>query len=375
MQDKARVYLNQLAADELALRSSEEKLRAGEARYRALISGSFEAIALIDIATREIVEVNHRFVELFGYSLPEDSPLFVDQIVMESKTVLDDLFETRLKQQSILQPEPRNMRRKNGTQFTVERAGSLITLDGRNYFMSTMRDMTGERRRQAILSRDVDFASRVQRELLPQMTSSSSVTIRTLYYPAQFVSGDTFHLEWRNDGKILRGFLVDVSGHGLAVAIQTSAVKVLLREASLSHLPLLGQMRWINFRVAKYFDDGSYAAMLAFELDLADRELRYVGAGITNFYANGKKVATPGMFVGLWEQAEFGIGSMTVAPGDSFYFLTDGFTDSMNQSESSINFSEGGKNFDADVELLETMGKSGKMRDDGAGICLKVKGP
>ena len=65
------------------------------------------ALALIDVATREIVEVNHRFVELFGYSIPDDSPLFVDQIVMESITVLVDFYENRLLQQSLWQPEPR----------------------------------------------------------------------------------------------------------------------------------------------------------------------------------------------------------------------------------------------------------------------------
>jgi len=53
---------------------------------------------------------------------------------------------------------------------------------------------------------------------------------------------------------------------------------------------------------------------------LSLRELRYVGAGITQFYANGKKVETPGMFVGLWDNAEFTPGSLPITTGDCFIF-------------------------------------------------------
>ena len=39
-------------------------------------------------------------------------------------------------------------------------------------------------------------------------------------------------MEWRNEGSLLRGFLIDVSGHGLATALQSASISVLLRESA-----------------------------------------------------------------------------------------------------------------------------------------------
>lgn len=206
-----------------------------------------------------------------------------------------------------------------------------------------MRDMTEERRRQAELTRDVELARRVQRGLLPELPESRFVAVKTLYYPSNFVSGDSYHLQWLHGEKLLRGFLVDVSGHGVATAIQTSAVSVLLREASMSPRPLIELMGWVNARLLNYFMDGAFAAILSFELDMTSRELRYVGAGITQFYVNGRKIETPGMFAGLWEDAEFNAGVLPVAEEDTFCFLTDGFTDALAQPENANFLVAGGK--------------------------------
>ena len=155
-------------------------------------------------------------------------------------------------------------------------------------------------------------------------------------------------------------------------AIQTSSINVLLREAATFKLSLLEQMRLVNKRAAKYFTDDAYAAILGFELDFSLGELNYVGAGITQFYANGKKIETPGMFVGMWVDAEFEAGKITVAAGDSFCFLTDGFTDSLAQPENAGLWSPNGLDFDADVAALERLAENGNLHDDASGVCLKV---
>ena len=162
---------------------------------------------------------------------------------------------------------------------------------------------------------------------------SPFVCIRTHYYPANLVSGDSYYLQWQTDGTVLRGFLIDVSGHGVATALQTASVVALRREAVVSHLPLVEQVQWVNSRAEKYFAEGSYATLLGFELDLSRREVRYVCAGISKFFINGREILTPGMFVGMWADAEFEIGVIPVAEGDCLHFLTDGFTDALAQPE------------------------------------------
>ena len=352
---------------------SEEAIKSSEARYRALVEQSSEAQGLVDIETREVVEVNRRYTELFGYSLPEDSPLFANKVLVDSERNIDRLYDITLKQQRILPREEIVFRSKNGSLVLVERAGTVLHIDGRNYLLASLRDISDERKRQLELAQDVELARRVQRELLPELPPAPFVAIRTIYHPSKGVSGDSYYLEWRNKGKLLRGFLIDITGHGVGTALQTSSFTVLLREASIGKLPLLKQAQWLNERAKKYFAEGSFAALVGFELDLATKELRYIGAGITQFYANGRKIVTPGMNVGMFDAAEFEIGVVPVSVGDTFCFLTDGFTDILNQPQNADFFSPKGKDFAAAVAALEKLASDGSLRDDATGVCLKVE--
>jgi PAS domain S-box-containing protein len=352
---------------------SEYALKASQSRYQALVEQSFEALALIDIRTREVLEINRRFTDLFGYSLPEDAPLYVDQFVADSQENLNKVYDRILTQQRFVPMETRVFHHKNGMAVYVERTGSVVNIDGRDMYLASMRDVTSERRRQAELNRDFEFARRTQKGLLPVVTDSEHVGIRTLYYPVNFVSGDAYNLEWRNDGCLLRGFLIDVSGHGLATAIQTSSINVLLREAANSQLSLLGQIELLNARATQYFTEDAYAAIIGFELDLSRRELRYIGAGITQFYANGEKIKAPGMFVGIWSDAEFEMGTINFELGDCFYFLTDGFTDALLQPQSDFSWSPERKEFATDTAALEQLAESGTLHDDASAICLQIK--
>lgn len=348
------------------------KQRLSQARYRALMEQSFEALAVVDIETREVVEVNRKFSELLGYSLPEDAPLKVDRFVVDTQSNLDLIYGSILRNQRVMPVEPRIFRHKNGSLVYVERAGTVIDIGDRDCYLASFRDMTAERRRQSEISRDVELAKQVQRQLLPKLPESPHATVRTFYYPVNIVSGDSYSLEWCYGGTLLRGFLVDVSGHGLGTALQTASIISLLREASASTLPLVEQLVQVNERAAKYFTDGTYAAMLGFELDLSQQELRYVGAGITQFYVNGKKRETPGMFVGIWGDAEFTAGAIPVASGDCFCFLTDGFTDELDRMENQDFWGPDRKNFDAHLAGLERLAASGSLRDDATGVCVRV---
>ena len=365
------VSLLMLLFTALRVRSLQQQ-RILHERYRALMEQSFDALVLVEIKTQQVIEVNPKFSELLGYSLPADAPLFVNQFIVDKQSNLDHVYNVILPTQRYIAPETRLFRHKNGLLMHVERVGSVIHVDGQDIFLASLRDVTAERRRQAELSRDVEFARTVQRELLPHVESADFVEIQTLYYPKNFVNGDSYHLEWQQQGTLLRGFLIDVSGHGMATALQTTALSVLLRETASNGLTLLEQIRLLNSQATKYFSEDSFAAILGFELDWPQRELRYVGAGITQFYANGVKLETPGMFVGLWRDAEFSSGSIPVADGDAFYFLTDGFTDLLSQTEFAVKRSADRQAFEADMARLNQLGRSDDLRDDATGICLRI---
>ena len=85
-----------------------------------------------------------------------------------------------------------------------------------------------------------------------------------------------------------------------------------------------------------------------------------------------KKIETPGMFVGIWAEPEFLPGTITVSNGDVFYFLTDGFTDRLDQGEEAGLVDFNGVNFTANLLMLNEWGVQGDLQDDATGICLCI---
>ena len=61
-----------------------------------------------------------------------------------------------------------------------------------------------------------------------------------------------------------------------------------------------------------------------------------------------------------------------MSEGDTFNFLTDGFTEALMQPENADFWSTDGKDFEADVASLEKLAESDRLRDDATGVCLKI---
>ena len=351
-------------------RIRENKLRESEARYRALLEQSFDAVLLMDPETLTVVEVNNQFVRWFGWSLPADAPLSILSLMTGPQDEIAVRAE-RLHSEQVLTPELRPLRAKSGRIVTVERAGGVVTYGDKKLRMITMRDVTNERQLEMALMRDIQFAHRLQQALMTKPVSSGCVEVRTIFAPYQFVSGDVFHLEWRNGGRLLRGYLVDVSGHGLATALQTSAMNVLLHETAELDMSLENQMQWLNRRASQYFAEESFAAAIGFEIDLEKKELRYTGAGITEFLADAGKAKgltlVPGLFLGITEMGDFSCGCLELQQGDAFYFITDGLSDLMKQA---IESKPAG--FDGSVDWLQQMAQGDTKNDDATAVCIRI---
>ncbi|HWR39656.1 MAG TPA: PAS domain S-box protein [Patescibacteria group bacterium] len=314
------------------LRRMQQALRESEARFRALVMQSSDAVILVDVETHEIVEVNHCFEKLLGYRLPTDQPLAAEALVADSPANIQKHFDTAY-QNGVLPRAMRSFRTKDGGRRQMERTASLIRLGRRDYLIVTLRDVTEEQKWQQVLQNDLAFAGKVQVALLPVLPETDDFTIQTLFRPNSFVSGDLYHLDWQAETRVLRGCLIDVTGHGLATAIQTAAVNVLLHAASALNLSVEEQLNWLNWRVPRYFAESAFAAAIAFEIDFSAGEMRYAAAGITDFLLNGDHVQAPGLFLGLKEYETFPARVVPFGPGDTVCFMTDGFSDYLTQED------------------------------------------
>jgi PAS domain S-box-containing protein len=349
----------------------EAAIEESEARYRAVVEQSPEAVLLCDPDTGEIIEANRRFGERFGYDLHRDGPLRVYQITVDSEENIRKFLD-RVKQDQFLPVQRRTVRHRSGALLQVERSATLVHYGERTLVTLTLRDVSEEVRREQEIHRDAQLATRVQAALLKEAEPSRYIEVDTLYRPYSYVGGDLFFMDWRYAGQVLRGFLMDATGHGLGTALHTSSMHVLLREVNELDLPLAEQMRWINQRVGQYFDEGTFAGALAFELDLQLRQLRWVCAGIPAIWLATETVRgiveKPGLYLGVDAEENFELHTTPIESGDACYFLTDGLADLVNSRQDlPVN------DFPVMVEWLKRLSTDSSCRDDATAVCLRVK--
>ncbi len=352
-------------------RKAAKELAESEERYRALVHQAPEALLLCDPITGEIVEANERFIAQFGYNLNNDGPLNVFDLFEEKKTEIRENLDAAIRS-GILPVQRRTGRHRNGALVHLERSASLVQYGSRQLLLVTLRDVSEEVRREQVFIREAQLASRVQEALLREIEPSPWLDVVTVYRPQGFVGGDLYFMDWRYNGQLLRGFLLDTSGHGLGTALHTSAIHLLLREINELNLPLADQMAWLNRRAHHYFDEASFAAAIGFEIDLTTRKLRWVCAGIPEIRIATRAVrgilARSGLYLGINLEETFDVHELAIDEGDTFYFLTDGLTDRLGM-HTDLPF----ENFESMVKLITALADSPERRDDATAVCIKIK--
>ena len=135
-----------------------EKKRAGEAlkrseeRYRAVIEQSTEGIYLLDTESRRLLETNHAFQRMFGYTAEELEGREIYDLVAHSRENVDANVWRTLELGRVLIGE-RSYRRKDGSVVEVEIGASTISYDGQRAICATVRDVTARKRAEEALKR------------------------------------------------------------------------------------------------------------------------------------------------------------------------------------------------------------------------------
>ena len=368
---KLRIQYSELQREIAERTRADEALAESEQRYLMVIEQSPEAVLLFDPDTGKLVKGNAQFIAQFGFD-PEKEPfLSISDLSVDSLENLQTVLNT-VRRTGMLPAQRRLFRHRNGTLMHVERSGVLIRYRGRNLCAIYILDVSEAVRREQEIHRDAQMATRVQREMLNPAPSSEYLEIRTVFQPYRYVGGDLYFLDWRYKGQVLRGFLVDAAGHGLATALHTSAIHVLLREVNEFNLPLTEQLRWLNRRLGQYFNDEAFVGVIAFELDLQLRELRWVCAGIPSLWLKTSEVTgcleRPGMFLGMRTDETFELNRLSLAAGDCLYFMTDGLTDRIDRRQNSPL-----GDFSAMLCLIQELAESSERRDDATAVCVRIR--
>ena len=146
-------------------RQMEERLRAGEERYRAVIEQATDGIYLLDAQTRGFVETNPSFQKMVGYTADELRGMDIYRIVNHPRWDVDATIQRTLELRRRVVGN-RKYRRKDGAVLDVEVGVSVISLGGREVICTIVRDVTERARMQALLEERVATLSRIAADVV-----------------------------------------------------------------------------------------------------------------------------------------------------------------------------------------------------------------
>lgn len=210
------------------------------------------------------------------------------------------------------------------------------------------RDQARDDRDEARLDRDTaererdtidDYATTLQQVLLPpQLPDIPGLEMATGYHPAspRDVSGD-FYDVFALDEQCWGLFIGDVQGHGVQAAVLTTLIRYTLRSALLHHREPGAALTELNTVLLRELRPRRFATVLLTTLHRAkdgrtELTLATGGHPPALLIDPGTATAAPirpdtGMLVGATPHATFGTRTLTLEPGQTLLFYTDGLTE------------------------------------------------
>lgn len=336
-------------------------------KCREILDAIPTSIIISDKKTGNIVVANEIASSSRGYSREEFNLLTISQIKKDAN------YEEEIKnleEKGIVVFEAEHIR-KNGTVFPVRINANLVG----DFVVSTVSDIAKQKRDEEKTKRKLEFAGRVQRELLPKMINNDFIEMKSIFEAADSVSGDFYNFNWNEKAKILNGFLVDVRGHGLESAIHTSAINTTMKRFLDEEISLLEKIKKTDEIIKEDNLDVEYfAGALYFKFDFKNNVMQYCSAGIpyilTSAEKNNGSIRLESNFVGMVDDPEFISGELSFVSGNNFYFATDGITDLLNLSKNN-HIIVGLDNFDYGFKMLSNVSK--RRKDDATALCVRIK--
>jgi len=197
-------------------------------------------------------------------------------------------------------------------------------------------DLTPDQQR--ALEDDLELASRIQAELLPQHhLSFDGWEISYYYEPAGPVSGDYCDVvKPEAAGGDLLFLLGDISGKGVAASMLMAHLHAIFRSLITADLPVHRLVERAN-RIFGESTLSSYYATLVCGRASRSGAVEVCNAGHpAPLWMRGREVLSieaTGLPVGLFASGQYSARRLQLAPGDSLFLYTDGLTEARNQAD------------------------------------------
>jgi serine phosphatase RsbU (regulator of sigma subunit) len=187
------------------------------------------------------------------------------------------------------------------------------------------------------LKNDLEIARGIQLAMLPADTIAlPGVDVHGLSKPANTVGGDFYDIRPLTDGRVLVA-VGDVAGKGspaaLLMALFLAMERVLLDELT-DLVPLTTRL---NGQIVRQAPGTRFITLFIGAYDRATGAFEYVNAGhppalVRRADGAWERLQDGGIALGLFEGAEYRLGTTTLAPGDSVAIYSDGITEAEHPS-------------------------------------------
>ncbi|MDR3599568.1 MAG: PAS domain S-box protein [Desulfosporosinus sp.] len=358
------------------------RLRASEEKFRQFAETINEIFLITDV--EKIVYVSPAFERIIGMpcqTLLDNPHALVELIHSSDREKMRDCFP-----QSLL-----NMNQATNEEFKIIRPdGEIRWLWLQSYPMrgkannsslkaTSIVDITDRkkveeklRERERQTQRELSLAARVQQDSLPQPFSGDMVRVGTIFEPYSKVSGDFFNYKWFEKEKKLCGYIIDVSGHGVATALQTATFKMMLDNVLLTGGSIEEDaLQIINRKIMPYLYEDSFVALLYFEFDFIAGELKLISAGITLFLVakphECSLVSITGCYLGIIDNPAIDKVTIPLKAGEIYCMMSDGVSDLLE-----VHGICKQESFTEYENWLEKLAKSPDRNDDFSVICIEV---
>ncbi len=187
------------------------------------------------------------------------------------------------------------------------------------------------------ISGDLILAEQIQGNYISSdYKEIKDVNIDVHFEPMIEIGGDIYDA-YQVSEDIFRVFIADATGHGVQAALTTMIIKTEYDRIKLFELPVNRVLEILNHTyIRRYATIKSYFTCAIIDINIKEKTIQFTSAGHLDqiFIKNNKveMINTEGPLVGILEDAEFFLNSLTYNTGDKVLLYTDGIVEVLSEN-------------------------------------------
>lgn len=187
------------------------------------------------------------------------------------------------------------------------------------------------------LKKDLEVAREIQQAMLPrEIYTATGIEAFGVTRPANTVGGDLYDVIRRPDGRIVFA-LGDVAGKGSPAALLMALVVAMLRVLVDEGLEPAELAARLNIQVSRHAPGSRFITMVLGLYDPESGDITYVNAGqnpplLRRASGRIERLTEGGVALGMFEQATYTAGHLSLLAGDVLVLFSDGVTEAENAS-------------------------------------------